>query len=156
MIFGRSAAMMLRTNDASLPLRLQYELFSKSNPFVASLEMLASWVRENRSPAAAENPFLAMQESASRLIVATLDGWRDLRDSLSEWAFLSVYGSQALQAAFGIDPAETRPLRKAVKSPLHRQLLQSRIADLRSRITTGGLRECAVRGMLYAGMGRGD
>ncbi len=138
------------------PLRLQYELFSKSNPFVASLEMLASWVRENRSPAAAENPFLAMQESASRLIVATLDGWRDLRDSLSEWAFLSVYGSQALQAAFGIDPAETRPLRKAVKSPLHRQLLQSRIADLRSRITTGGLRECAVRGMLYAGMGRGD
>jgi len=87
------------------PLRLQYELFSKSNPFVASLEMLASWVRENRSPAAAENPFLAMQESASRLIVATLDGWRDLRDSLSEWAFLSVYGSQALQASFGIDPA---------------------------------------------------
>ncbi len=47
-------------------------------------------------------------------------------------------------------------MRKAVKSPLHRQLLQSRIADLRSRITTGGLRECAVRGMLYAGMGRGD
>jgi len=138
------------------PLRLQYELFSKSNPFVASLEMMASWVRENRSPAAVENPFLAMQESASRSIVATLDGWRDLRDSLSEWAFLSVYGSQALQAAFGIDPADTRPLRKAVKSPLHRQLLQSRIADLRSRITTGGLRECAVRGMLYAGMGRGD
>jgi Protein of unknown function (DUF3141) len=138
------------------PLRLQYELFSNSNAFVAPLEAMASWARENRSPAASENPFLAMQEGASRMIVAALDGWRDLRDSLSEWMFLSVYGSPALQAACGIDPAGTRPLRKAAKSPLHNQLLQSRIADLRSHIKTGGLRECAVRGLLYAGMARGD
>jgi hypothetical protein len=69
--------------------------------------------------------------------------------------FLSVYGSPALQAAFGIDPAGTHPLRKAGKSPLHSQLLQSRIAELKSRIATGGLRECAVRGMLYVGMARG-
>jgi uncharacterized protein DUF3141 len=137
------------------PLRLQYELFSKSNPFIAPLEAMAGWVRENRSPVAPENPFLAMQESASRLIVAALDGWRDLRDSASEWIFLSVYGSPALQAAFGIDPAGTHPLRRAGKSPLHRELLQSRIAELKSRIATGGLRKCAVRGMLYVGMARG-
>jgi hypothetical protein len=137
------------------PLRLQYELFSQSNPFVAPLEAMAGWVRENRTPVAADNPFVAMQESASRLIVAALDGWRDLRDSLSEWMFLSVYGSPALQAAVGVDPAGTHPLRKAGKSPLHRQLLQSRIAELKSRIATGGLRECAIRGMLYVGMARG-
>jgi pimeloyl-ACP methyl ester carboxylesterase len=138
------------------PARLPYEVFEESNPFVATLEATAGWVRENRRPAAAENPFLAMQEGASRLIVAGLDGWRDLRDSMSEWMFLSVYGSPALQAAFGIDPAGTQPLRKAGKSPLHRQLLQSRIAELKSRIATGGLRECAVRGMIYVGMARGD
>jgi Protein of unknown function (DUF3141) len=137
------------------PLRLQYELFSQSNPFVAPLEAMARWVRENRTPAAGDNPFVAMQESASRLMVAALDGWRDLRDSLSEWMFLSVYGSPALQAAVGVDPAGTYPLRKADKSPLHRQLLQSRIAELKSRIATGGLRECAIRGMLYVGMARG-
>jgi hypothetical protein len=137
------------------PLRLQYELFSRSNPFVAPLEMMASWVRENRRPMASGNAFFAMQESASRLIVAALDGWRDLHDSLSEWMFLSVYGSPALQAAVGVDPAGTHPLRKAAKSPLHHQLLQSRIAELKSRINTGGLRECAIRGMLYVGMARG-
>ena len=138
------------------PLRLQYEIFSDPNPFVASLEEMAGWVRENRSAAAGENPFVAMQESASRLMVATLDAWRDVRDSMSEWMFLSVYGSPALQAAVGVDPAGTQPLRKAGKNPLHRQLLESRIAELKSRIATGGLRECAVRGMLYVGMARGD
>jgi hypothetical protein len=137
------------------PLRLQYELFSQSNPFMAPIEAMAGWVRDNRVPVAADNPFVAMQESASRLIVATLDGWRDLRDSLSEWTFLSVYGSPALQAAVGVDPAGTYPLRKAGKSPLHTQLLQSRIAELKSRIATGGLRECAIRGMLHVGMARG-
>jgi hypothetical protein len=55
----------------------------------------------------------------------------------------------------GIDPADPHPLRKAGKSPLHAQLVQSRIAELKSRITTGGLRECLIRGMLYVGMARG-
>ncbi len=137
------------------PLRLQYELFSQSNPFVAPLETMADWVRQNRSLAPADNPLVAMQESASQLIVAALDGWRDFHDDMSEWMFLSMYGSPALQAAVGIDPAGTAPLRKAGKSPLHRQLLESRIAELKARITMGGLRECAVRGMLYVGMARG-
>src|SRR5207248_8277549 len=44
----------------------------------------------------------------------------------------------------------------AGKSPLHRQLLETRIDELKSRITVGGLRECAVRGLLYAGMARGN
>ena len=69
--------------------------------------------------------------------------------------FLSVYGSPALQAAVGIDPTDARPLRKAQTSPLHRELLQSRIAELKSRIASGGLRECLVRSLLYVGMARG-
>jgi hypothetical protein len=55
----------------------------------------------------------------------------------------------------GIDPADTRPQRRAGKSPLHAQLLQSRIAELKSRIATGGLRECLVRSLLYVGVARG-
>ena len=135
------------------PLRLPYELFSEPNPL---LESMANWVREHRQPAGANNSFTAMQESASQLMVAALDGWRDFRDSLTEWMFLSVYGSPLLQAAVGIDPTSTKPLRKAAKSTLHRQLLEARTAELKSRITVGGLRECAVRGLLYAGMARGN
>ena len=77
-------------------------------------------------------------------------------DGGSQRAHLSsVYGSPALQAAVGIDPTDERPLRKAETSALHRELLQSRVAELRSRIPTGGLRECLVRGLLYVGMARG-
>jgi hypothetical protein len=65
-----------------------------------------------------------------------------------------VYGLPTIQAAVGVDPAATRPLRKAPKSPLHRELLQSRIAELKSRIPVGGLREAVTRGILYVGMAR--
>ena len=82
-----------------------------------------------------------MQENASRQIVAALDGWRDMSEALAERTFLAVYGSPTLQAAVGIDPAGTQPLRKAAKSPLHRELLRKRIAELKSRIPVGGLRE---------------
>ena len=59
-----------------------------------------------------------------------------------------------LQAALGIDPEEARP-RKPGKSLLHRELLQARIAELKSHITKGGLQECVIRGLLYVGMARG-
>jgi hypothetical protein len=45
-------------------------------------------------------------------------------------------------------------LRKAAKSPLHRELLQARIAELKSRVPVGGVREAVIRGMLYVGMAR--
>jgi hypothetical protein len=138
------------------PLRLLYEVFSDSNPFAAPIESIAAWVRQHRTPAAADNPFLALQESVSQQIVAALNTWRDLRDDFVERTFLSVYGSPVLQAALGIDPADTRPFRKAGKDPMHRELVEARIAELKSRIETGGLLECAIRGLIYVGMARGD
>jgi pimeloyl-ACP methyl ester carboxylesterase len=137
------------------PLRTQYELFSDANPFMAGVKALAGQVQEQRQPVAADNPFLKMQETISNQIAANLDAWRETTETVAERTFLTVYGSPLLQAAVGVDPAGTKPLRKAPKSALHRQLLEARIAELKSRITTGGLRECLVRGMLYAGIARG-
>jgi hypothetical protein len=37
---------------------------------------------------------------------------------------------------------------------MHRELLQSRIAELKSRIPMGGLQEALVRSLLYVGMPR--
>jgi hypothetical protein len=37
----------------------------------------------------------------------------------------------------------------------HRKLLEARIAELKSRIPNGGLRECVIRGLLYVGASRG-
>jgi len=95
-----------------------------------------------------------MQENASRQIVAALDAWRRASETFAERCFFTVYSSPTLQAAAGIDPAGTRPLRKAGKSPLHQELLQKRIAELRSRIPVGGLREAIIRALLYVGTGR--
>ena len=119
------------------PLRLQYELFSDANPLMAQVEPLAEKVRADRKPVADDNPFVAMQEIASRQIVAALDAWRQLTETMAERTFLTVYGSPTLQAAVGIDPAGTQPLRRAAKSPLHRELLEKRIAELKAAISHG-------------------
>jgi Protein of unknown function (DUF3141) len=136
------------------PLRLQYELFSNRNPMMAPVVAMAEQVRNKRRPVAADNPFVQLQESVSSQIVAGLDAWRDMIESLAERTFLTIYGSPPLQAAIGIDPAGTRPLRKAGKHPLYDELLQKRIAELKSRIPIGGLREAVIRAVLYVGLAR--
>jgi Protein of unknown function (DUF3141) len=136
------------------PLRLQYEFFSNANPIMAPVATMAEQVRNSRRPVAADNPFVAMQENASRQIVTALDAWRQASEMIAERCFFTVYGSPALQAAVGIDPAGTRPLRKASKHPLHNELLQKRIAELKSRIPASGLREAVIRALLYVGLAR--
>src|SRR6266487_871007 len=69
------------------PLRLGYEFFSNVNPLMAPVAGLAEQVRKDRRPAAADNPFLALQENASRQIVAALDAWRDMTETLAERTF---------------------------------------------------------------------
>jgi hypothetical protein len=87
-------------------------------------------------------------------IVTALVSWRDARDSWSEKMFFAIYGSPALQAALGIGPAAGRSGQQAPKSAMHKELIRSRIAELRSRIPGGGVREAVVRALVYAGMGR--
>src|SRR6187402_2356747 len=111
------------------PLRLQYELFSDANPLMGMVKGMAERARDDRRPVAADNPFLALQETMSKHIVAGLDAWREMTEAASERIFLSVYGSPALQAAVGIDPTDERPLRKAetsAGSPLSAACGQSR------------------------------
>jgi hypothetical protein len=136
------------------PLRLQYEMFSDANPLMAPVAGLADRAREDRKPVAADNPFLQWQENMSRQVVAALDRWRDLNETVAERIFLSVYGSPTLQAAVGVDPESAKPLRKAGKSAIHRRFVETRIAELRSQMHQGGVRECVVRAALYVGMAR--
>jgi hypothetical protein len=136
------------------PLRVQYEAFSDQNPVMKTVETAAETVREQRKPAASYNPFVVFQETMSKQIVGSLDHWRNLQETFSEALFLSIYGSPALQAAVGVDPRST-PSRKPEMSAEYRDRLQARIAELKSQVGDGGLREAAVRGLLYVGMARG-
>ena len=47
------------------------------------------------------------------------------------------------------------PSRRQEMSAKHREMLETRIAELKSRIGEGGLREAAIRGLLYVGSARG-
>ncbi|MGB6400718.1 MAG: DUF3141 domain-containing protein [Bradyrhizobium sp.] len=134
--------------------RLQYEAFTDANPLMAPLAKAAEQVREHRKAAASDNPFIVAQEKVSAEIVKALDAWRETTEKASESMFLAIYGSPALQAAVGVNPDAARP-RRPGKSLMHRELLAKRIAELKSRITEGGLQECTIRGLLYAGAARG-
>jgi hypothetical protein len=136
------------------PLRLSYEAFTDSNPYMAPLAAAAAAVRERRRPAASDNPFVGMQEAISAQIVSALDAWRDARDNLAESTFLAIYGNPALQAAVGVKP-ESVQARRAPRLATHRELLQKRIAELKSQIDQGGLQEAVLRGLIYVGMARG-
>jgi pimeloyl-ACP methyl ester carboxylesterase len=137
------------------PLRLQFETLSDSSPQAAPLSEMARQVQEKRRPAAADNPFGTIERKIAHQIVAGLDAWRDLRDDAIERAFLLTYGNPWLQAAMGVDPKETRTFRRAGESPLHRQLVEARISELRSRIAQGAQREALTRALLYIGIARG-
>jgi hypothetical protein len=137
------------------PLRVPYELLSDANPMMAMLRPMAGWVREHRSAASPDNPFVVWQENMSRQVIAALDAWRDWRDRFAEQVFFTIYGLPALQAALGIDPASTLPLRRPAKDAWHQELLRTRIAELKARVSAGGLLAATVRAMVYAGKYRG-
>ena len=105
------------------PLRLQYELFSDRNPWMAPVGAMAEAVRKNRRPASPDNPLLNLQKTFSDGIVAGLDAWRKFNETIAEQLFLTIFGKPGLQAAVGIDPVSTQPLRKAGRTPLHRELV---------------------------------
>jgi hypothetical protein len=136
------------------PLRVTYEIFSREGPVMKTVAAEAEIVRENRKPVGKSNPFLEAQDTFSKSIVDALDKWRDAQEALSESMFLGIYGSPALQAAVGIDP-HANPSPRPEMSEEYRRLLDARIAELKSKIPSGGLRECGIRALLYVGRARG-
>lgn len=136
------------------PLKLQYQIFSDMNPFMASVAAMADAIKKNRRPVANDNPFAKTQNEISERIVSGLDAWQGAMESAAEQGFLALYGSPALQAAMGIDPKSTQSARKVAKSRLHEHLFEVRVKEIKSRIAEGGLREAVTRATLYVGQQR--
>ena len=133
------------------PNRLQYTLWSDRNPWMAGVKALAETVRQHRRPAAADNPFLALERTVSGQIERSLDGYRDARDRATAQLFEVIYESPWLQALLGLRGADraagaTRPTDEVFEA-----LVAQKVAALRTRLDQGGLREAAVRMLLYVG-----
>jgi hypothetical protein len=129
------------------PLRSQFEAFSHNNPFLRGVPVLAEQVRRNRRPAAPGNPFLAWQQMASQNIAASLDLFRDIRDSATELLFKQVYGSPALQQALGVTDETARPV------PADRERgvaeLEAGLAGLRQRVSEINANIAVLRAFMF-------
>lgn len=131
------------------PLRLPYELISDRNPIVAPVAKLAEQVREQRKPVNADNPFLVAQEMASNLIENSLNIYQEMRDATDERIFMGVYGSPLIQDWAGLGAKDGPPRKHPGVTPEHRRFMEERAAELRAHIDKGGLREAAIRMLLY-------
>jgi hypothetical protein len=145
-VVGEPAAEWMRRTH---PSRLQYEMFSDKNPWLRALGKLAEGVRENRHPVAADNPFARAEREAGDRIESALEGYGRSRDLLHERLFLGIYGSPLLQALVGLKASDAPPRRRPGDEPEHRAFVARRVAGLRARIGEGGLREAALRAILY-------
>ncbi|MDS4043047.1 MAG: DUF3141 domain-containing protein [Candidatus Competibacter sp.] len=134
------------------PSELPFELFSDRNPLMRQIAQLAEQVRGQRRPASPDNPLFQVQAMISDGIIAALDGYRDLRDRSLEQIFLTLYSSPLLQALVGLRASDEPPRRRPGVEPERIAFIQQRIAELKTRIAEGGLREAAIRGLVYIGM----
>jgi uncharacterized protein DUF3141 len=133
------------------PHRLQHSLWSDRNPWMGVVNQLGETVRRHRRPVAADNPFLVLEHKMSAQIEAALDRYREARDRAIERVFQATYEAAWLQAAVGL--RGTADARAAVRAPdaLFEALVAQKVMALRARMDEGGLREAAVRILLYAG-----
>ena len=136
------------------PNRLRFEALSDENPLMKPIAKLAEQVRAQRRPVGDDNPLLALQKAMSQQIVEALDRYRDVRDRFSEALFMSVYGSPILQSMVGLK-SDAAAARSRIGRDVARDAMSARaFADLDARVERGGMREAAIRAMLYIGLAR--
>ncbi|WP_404345515.1 DUF3141 domain-containing protein [Vreelandella aquamarina] len=131
------------------PIRLGYKLMSDRNPLTVPLPVMADYVRRHRKPLEQDNMFKALEGMASDQIVASLDAWRDLRDSSTERLFMDVYGQPVLQAAVGLYGDAHVHRRRPGAEPEHRRFIENRQNELRHKIAQGGHHEAVMRSVIY-------
>jgi len=134
------------------PERLGFDWLSDRNPWLQPVAEAAAKARQDRHPVAPDNPFLLAEQAMSSRIEAALDLYGKTRDNLTEFAFLSLYGSPWLQALVGLRDTDAPARPRPGEDPDRRAFVQERLAELRRRIDEGGPREAAVRALLYIRM----
>ena len=123
----------------SHPLRTQRVIFSDKNPIMPMLDKAAESIVRERKPASIDNPFIMAEKVASELIETQLNLYRNMRDSMTETSFFSIYSSPMIKAF--ISPKDSgMPKRTTVdvrQMPEVQHALES--------VDKGGLAEGVVR-----------
>jgi Protein of unknown function (DUF3141) len=133
------------------PLRLGYSALSDKNPIIRAVAPLADYVRAERSPTSADNPFIAIQQQYSKAMVQALNLFRDVRDEHVERSFHAIYGSPLVQAACGISQNDGPPRPRPGLSPSVLAAAEQEKHRLRGRTAEGNLLDAAARVLVYIG-----
>jgi pimeloyl-ACP methyl ester carboxylesterase len=130
------------------PLRARRWALSDLNPALAALPSLAAMARNNRRPAAPDNPFVAGEKLWADAVERNMERWRDLRDAWQEVAFHSVYGGLA---ALGVgQQTRSRPT-----APPAEDATAEGLAAAAELLRSGGYAEAVVRMLVLLARARG-
>jgi hypothetical protein len=127
-------------------LRWQRWALSDLNPWLWSLPAMSSFVKETRCAAPPENPYRRVEKAASDMIIAGLDLFRDLRDTMLESFFFQIYGPPAI---FGVVATTTAEVTPRATDPRDLPIVQEALAT----IGQGGYPEAMA--LIGALIGRG-
>ena len=131
------------------PMRARRYMVSDLNPFMLPFAAAAERVKENRAPAAANNPFLAVERAFAGRVEGAIDTWRDWRDAWTEAAFHAVYGTlAAIGVAEGTAEEEAAEAADALADTPDVRAALARIAE-------GGYAEAVIRMMIMLARARG-
>jgi pimeloyl-ACP methyl ester carboxylesterase len=131
------------------PVRLQFEMFSRTNPFMRGLEPFLDQAHEHRHAVGQTNVFWQAQQWYAQMMETSLNAYRDLRDQAYEMTFHAIYGSPLLQALVGLKASDQQRRRKPSEDAMRLAWVARRISELREGMAMGGAREAVVRALLY-------
>lgn len=135
---------------AAHPQRLSRALVSSRNPAMKPVSVMAEQVRDQRTPARPDNPFLAAEALWVQATEQVIDLWRDTRDMGYELAFHSLWGTPWARS-FG----QTHESRRTLKSRDELRNLPE-VAQALYSIEQGGFPEAVIRMLVLLAEDRGE
>ena len=125
----------LRDNHPARSSRL---FFSDRNPLMKSVPDIAKQLQANTKPLN-DNPFLEVERLWSESVIQSLDFMRDIRDTIYELTFLSIYGSPFMRWI-----GASHAFKRTLKDPKELRYLPEVQAVLLN-IERGGFEEAVIR-----------
>ncbi|MBL8671332.1 MAG: DUF3141 domain-containing protein [Alphaproteobacteria bacterium] len=129
------------------PLRQVQYAFSDRNPLLSGFSALADRTRQERAPAAPDNPFFLLEQAAARAVEQAWDGFRDARDAAMELTFRAIYGAPWVRAL----------AKRHVPPPSLQDLQQyPEVKRAVERASEGGYAEAVIRMLILIAFARGS
>ncbi|MBV8423345.1 MAG: DUF3141 domain-containing protein [Hyphomicrobiales bacterium] len=128
------------------PMRQQQYSFSHKNPLLSNINDLAKSVREQRAPAAKDNPFVQLERLYADCAERSWNLYRDMRDAAIELTFHTLYGTPWMKRLGAARHA--RPQSHDVSKFPH-------VQEAMKKAKAGGYAEGIVRMLLLLARARG-